>query len=77
VEHFGDAGFQPRTFSRSQDHDGELFVGHKFQPILREQRPFRNAGMQLTRRMPNQQQGREKGQPGRLRLLRRGRPHPW
>jgi hypothetical protein len=30
MEHFGGAGFQPRTFSRGQDHDGEVIVGHKF-----------------------------------------------
>jgi hypothetical protein len=76
MQHFRDAGLQPRAFSRGENHDNEVVAGHGWQPILRERRAFRNEGMQERGRMPNQWRGREKGRL-RRRRFRPGQLRRW
>jgi hypothetical protein len=45
MQHLSEAGFEASAFSRSEDNNGQVMVGHGFEPILREPAFFGNQRM--------------------------------
>ena len=79
VQNFGETGLKARALSGGEDDNGEVIVGHKLLPILREPEVFGNQGMagpQLkANRRGRPEQGR--GRSGRPLLPWRGWLRLW